>query len=124
MSNSNIIIPSDLSTLISERERILQGADHSARWVAELNQLSSQVADCPPAVLQAAFSQEHTPPAELASVLPVLKNELENINRLRADIAGCQMEIQQIQKRDKTIVIVGVVVAILLIVILIAKISS
>ncbi|HKQ09098.1 MAG TPA: hypothetical protein VJ464_28505 [Blastocatellia bacterium] len=124
MSNTNIIIPADLTPLISERERVLQAADHSAKYVAELNQLSSQVADCPPAALQSTFSQAHTPPDQLASVLPLLKNELDNINRLRADIAGRQMEIEQIKKRDKVIVMVGVVAVILLVIILIAKLSS
>lgn len=124
MSNPHIIIPSDLSALINERERIWQAANYSAQNVAELNQLASLIADCPPAVLQSTFTQERTPSAEIASVLPALKNELETINRLRADIAGRQVEIEQIKKRDRTIIIVAAAVVVLLLIILIVSLKS
>lgn len=124
MSSSNIIIPSDLGSLIGERERIWAEGDKAATYVAELNQLSSKVPNCAAAVLQSAFSRENIPPTELASVLPVLKNELENIARLQHEIEGCHAEIQRIQSRDKKIIIAAIAAVVLFIIILIAVISS
>ena len=118
------MISSDLNGLISERERMLEEVEKSSSYVSELNQLSSQVPDCAPAALQAVFSRDNTPLAELVSVLPVLRGELENIQKLGAQMAACRSEIEQIQKRDRTIIIAGIGIVILLIIILIAKISS
>lgn len=124
MSSSNITIPDDLSDLIQEREMILKEMDKSKGHLNELSNLSNQVPDCQPVVFHSSFSREQTPPAELAAILPELNGELDNINKLSAQIRGRRAEIEQIQRRDKTIIIVIIAAVVLFVFILIGIISS
>jgi hypothetical protein len=123
MGNSNINIPSELGSLIYERQKIWAEVDKSRSHVTELSQLSSHVANCAPAELEAALSSQGTPPAELVAALALLKNEIESIDKLKAEMASCRMEIEQIQSRDRTVIIAIIVVVLLLIIIVIAKVA-
>lgn len=124
MNSQPIIIPDELGRFIDERQRIWADVNKSQSHAAELNQLSSAIPNCAPAQLQSSFTKEQAPPTELASVLAALKNELANISNLGTEIMKHQAEIEEIRKRDKSIITALVVAAVVMIIILIAVISS
>ncbi|MFL6255146.1 MAG: hypothetical protein ACJ74T_08980 [Pyrinomonadaceae bacterium] len=118
MSNSSVVIPPDLSPLITDRERVWLEFDRSQQLSAELNQLSSHVPQCAPANLQLPFGAGSTPPAELEAVLPMLKQNLATTNNLHAEVQACHSEIEAIKRKEKNIITGAVIAGVLLLLVL------
>lgn len=114
MSNSSIVIPPDLSQLIADREKVWLEFDRSQQLSAELNQLSSHVPQCAPANLQLHFGAGSTPPAELAAVLPMLKENIVTTNNLHAEMQACHTEIEAIKRQEKTLITIAVAVGVVI----------
>ncbi len=119
MPNSGVVISSDMSSFISEREAIWAEFERSQRMAGEIDHISPHIAACAPARLQSQFSAENSPMSELESVIPLLKSELETINRLNAQAKNCYDEIENIKRREKTIIIAASIAIIVVLLILI-----
>ena len=108
MSNSSVVIPPDLSRLIADREKVWLEFDRSQQLSAELTDLSSHVPECAPANLQLHFGASSTPPAELETLLPMLKEKLVAAHKLHAEVQACHAEIEAIKRQEKTFVAVAI----------------
>lgn len=117
--NEVVVVPPELGALVADREKVWADIDRSQGLSAELAKLSSQVPQCAPAELQLQFGPESTPLAELAAVLPLLKEKISTARKLGADVKACQDEIAAIKQREKmTIVAIAVAAVVLLLVLL------
>jgi hypothetical protein len=128
MSSFNVIVPPDLSKLIIEREKVWVDFDRSQSQAGDLNQLSNQIPDCAPAELQLQFGADSIPPTEIETVLPMVKEKIETANRLKAEVKGCQEEIEAIKRKEKSVVVgiivAGSIVLLILIIVSVAVVSS
>jgi hypothetical protein len=99
-----VVVPSELSALVAEREKVWTAFDMSQNLSDELNKLSSQVPQCAPAELQLPFGSDIAPPDQLAAVLPLLKEKIETARKLNANVQSCHNEIAAIKQREKMII--------------------
>jgi hypothetical protein len=128
MSGTNAVVaPPGLSELFAAREKVWESLDRSQSLTADLASLSSQVPNCAPAALQLQFGADSTPPAELATVLPLLKEKIETARKLSANVKTCYDEIEAIKHREKMTMVaaaVGAAVLLLLLIIVVASLLS
>jgi hypothetical protein len=126
--SSNVMFPPDLSKLIIEREKVWGDFDRSQSLVADLKQLLTQIPDCAPAGLQLRFPTDTIPPTQLETILPMVKEKIETAKRLKAEVKGCNDEIETIKRKEKTIMvgiaIAGVVALLLVLIVIVALISG
>jgi hypothetical protein len=119
MPSPNVIaIPPDLSELVADREKVWAEVERSQSLSAELGKLSAQVPQCAPAPLQLQFGPDSTPPAELAAVLPLLKEKIETASKLSTNVKACHDEIEAIKHREKMIIVAVAVAAVVLLIVL------
>jgi hypothetical protein len=118
--NDIVVVPREVAPLVADREKVWAEFDRSQSLAAELGKLSAQVPQRAPAELQLQFGPESTPPAELAAVLPQLKEKIAAAGKLSAEVKACHDEIAAIKQREKmTIVIMAAAAVVLFIVLLI-----
>jgi hypothetical protein len=122
--NEVIVVPPELGALVADREKVWADIDKSQGLSAELTKLSSQVPERAPAELQLQFGPESTPPAELAAILPLLKEKIDTARKLGADVKACHDEIAAIKQREKMTVVAMVVGAVVLFIVLLLVIAS
>lgn len=119
MASPNVVIPPELITLIDEREQIWAEVDRAQNLTAQLGQLSAQVPNCTPASLQLQFGADNNPTAELATILPLLKEKIEATNKLKAEVQASYNQIEAIKQQEKMIITVAVISGVVLFLILI-----
>jgi len=111
MSNSGVVIPSDISKLLNERVGIWQPFDEAQSQFEEIDKLSSQVASINPGQIPVELTSEKTPPAEVAAAYHHFQAELVKIVEAQEHIKAYQTEIQKIENRQKTIaVLIGLAI--------------
>jgi hypothetical protein len=128
MSSSNVIVPSDFSKLIIEREKVWVDFDRSRRLAGDLAQLSNQIPDCVPAEPQIQFGTDSIPPTELETLFPMVNERIATANRLKAESMRCYEEIQAIKGKEKTVIIAmvigGSIVLLILLILIISLVSG
>jgi len=129
MSNSEVIVSSDLSDLIKKREKLWTEFDQSQSFASTLHNLSAQIPNCAPAEPQLKFGAGSNAPFELQTIVPKVRERIDEVKRLKLEMEESYGEIATIKQKQKTIVI-GMVIAgaalflILVIVILVLLSSS
>src|SRR5258708_32808347 len=118
MSTSNVIIPPDFSKLIIEREKVWTDYESSQRIVSDLTQISHQIPDCVPAEMHLEFGPDSLPTTELERLLPMVKEQIEAANRIKAEVKGCHDEIEAIKRKEKTTILIMAVGGVGLLIIL------
>lgn len=118
MSNSNIIIPSELSKVLNEREKVLTNIERAQSLVGELGRLSSSIPECKPAGVQLQSPPENTPLTQIELALPLVKNEIATINKLKAEVKGCEDKIKNIHRKEKLIITISISAIIMIIIII------
>jgi hypothetical protein len=119
MSGRNeVILPPDLSELVSAREKIWAEVDKAQGLSAELGKLSSQVPQCAPAELQLQLGAASTPITELETVLPLLKTKIARAHKLNTEVKVCHDQIEAIKRREKTIIVIAAVTGVVLLFVL------
>jgi hypothetical protein len=128
MSSANVIVPPDISKLIIEREKLWLEFDRARGLATELSQVASQIPNCTPAELQLQFGADSIPPAEVASVLGLVKEKISAVDRLKADMQSRHDEIASIKQKQKTVIVSlavgGAVVLLILLIVMISVISQ
>lgn len=115
MANSGIIIPTEISNLISERTALWQKFEEAQSQFNEMEKLASQIASSTPAQIPSELTNDRTPPAEIATALQNLQMELVRMGKGQDSIKGYQAEIKKIESQQLTIVIaVGLLIAVVL----------
>lgn len=115
MADSGIIIPTELSKIISERTTLWQKFEETQSQFKEMEKLASQVASSTPVQVPSELTSDKTPPAEVAAALQNFRGELARISKSQEDIKAYQAEIKKIENQQLTLVIVvGIVLAIVL----------
>lgn len=122
--NDVVVFPPELGALVADREKVWADIDRSQGLSAELAKLSSQVPQRAPAELQLQFGPESTPPSELATIFPLLKEKIDTARKLGADVKACQDEIAAIKQREKMTVVAMVVGGVILFIVLLLIIAS
>ena len=126
MGNTNVIVPPDVTQLISEREQVWAEFERAQGLVDDFRKVSAAVPNTAPAQLQLS-SGTHNPPADLSHTLQQMKNELDAVQKLNADIMDCQAQIEAIKRSEKTMIALmvgGVVVVFVVFLIVVASIVS
>jgi hypothetical protein len=115
MANSGIILPTEISNLVSERTTLWQKFDEAQSQFNEIEKLASQIASSTPAQIPSELTNDRTPPAEVVAALQNLQMELMRISKGQDTIKGYQAEIKKLESQQLTIVIaVGLLIAIVL----------
>ena len=126
MSSTNVIVPPDVTQLISEREQVWAEFERSQSLVEDFRKVSAAVPNTAPAQLQLS-SGTPNPPAALADALQQMKNELGAAQKLNADITACHAQIEAIKRSEKTtiaLIVAGIVVASIVFLIVVVSIVS
>ena len=126
MSSTNVIVPPDVTQLISEREQVWADFERAQGLVEDFRKVSAAVPNTAPAQLQLS-SGTHNPPAALAEALQQMKNELGAVQELHANIAGCHAQIEAIKRNEKTmiaLIVGGIVVVFIVFLIVVVSIAS
>ena len=113
MSNSTVMIPSDVSTIISERVTLWQKFDEAQSQFNEIDKLASQVDSSNPAQIPPELTDGKTPPVEVAAALQNLQAELARIETAQNDIQAHQAEIKKIKNQQIAVVVLVVIVALI-----------
>jgi hypothetical protein len=128
MSSANVIVTPDLTKLILEREKLWVDFDRANGLARDLSQLSQQIPDCLPAALQLQFGADSIPTTELETVLPMVKEKLNVVDRLKTDVQGCYDEIESIRRKEKSVilwmVVGGAALLLIMLIVLISVISQ
>src|SRR5579884_761357 len=86
MAESEMIIPPDMLRLIKEYQSLRREHAASQALLRQLEQLKEQLPERGKAQALSPLTQAGTPVSELTAVLPQLKQRLEQIARLEAEI--------------------------------------
>ena len=115
----NIIIPQDMSNLNNERNQLRKRQDEAQGKATALINLSGQLPRTRgPVSSMSPMTVEKTPPAEVAAVLPVLQQQLSQVQNIEKSIQDNRNQIQRIQQDARNLKIMLSVVAILIVLIL------
>jgi hypothetical protein len=115
MADSGIVITYEISKILDERASLRQELDNARNQFTELEKLVSQGTSSIPAQIPAELTSTKTPPAEIAAALQYFQLELTRINKAQEAIRGYQAEINEIETKQRVIVVVvGVIIAIVL----------
>ena len=126
MSSTNVILPPDVTQLISEREQVWAEFERAQGLVEDFRKVSAAVPNTAAAQLQLS-SGTHNPPADLSYALQQMKNELAAVQKLNADIMTCDAQIEAIKRSEKTmiaLIVAGIVVVFIVLLIVVASIVS
>ncbi len=110
MTDAGVIIPADVSQILSERVKIWGDFDKSQSRSVELGKLFPKIAKCDLAQIPAALTAEKTPPAELDAALAQLNLELAKIAEAQMGIKTYQDEIQNIETERRILISLAVVI--------------
>lgn len=115
MSNSGIVIPNEINKILSERASLWAKLDQAQSQFKEMEGLSSQVASSNPSQILPELTDEKTPHSEIAASLQNFQSELARINKGKESISAYQAEIKRIETQQLiTVIVVGVIIAIVL----------
>jgi hypothetical protein len=115
MSDSGIVIPSDISDIISERVTVWEKFDEAQGQVAEMEKLSSQITVSNAAQIPAELTTDNTPPAEVAAAYRNFQAEMARIAKAQEGIKTYQAEIKKIEgQRTTMMILIGLGVVVLL----------
>ena len=122
MSQSNIQVPTEFVKLVDERVRLRASYSNARNDVNQLNQLASQVPMNAATQPLALANPDATPPQQVATVLPLLQQELAKIQQVEGSIREQYLVIEEIKRKDKnlmiTLISVGVAVALVLVLVI------
>ncbi len=117
---SNIIIPQDMSDLNNQRNQLKRAQEDARGKATTLNNLAGQIPPPRgPAPFMSPITMERTPPAEVAAVLPLLQQQLSQAQQFAKSIQDNRNQIQHIQQDARTLKMIVIITAIILVVILI-----
>ena len=115
MADSGIVITYEISKILDERASLRQELDNARNQFTELEKLASQVASSTSAQIPDELTSTKTPPAEIAAALQYFQFELTRINKAQEDITVYQAEINELEYKQRIIVVVfGVIIALVL----------
>lgn len=115
MANSGIVIPSEINKILSERTSLWGSLDQAQAQFKEMENLSPQVASSTPSSIPPELTDDKTPPSEVAAALQNFQSELARINKGKETIGAYQAEIKRIENQQLvTVIVVGVIIAIVL----------
>ena len=117
MAETDIVIPSDVNKIITERVVLWERFDKSQREINEMNSRNAPLAVSTPAQIPAELSNEKIPPAEIAAAYQLVQGELARIEQYQNANKGYEAEIKKIEDQRKLIITIVVIVAIILVVI-------
>ncbi len=116
---SNIIIPQDMSDLNNQRNQLKRAQEDARGKATTLNNLAGQIPPIRgPVSSMSPITMEKTPPAEVAAVLPLLQQQLSQVQQLEKSIQDNRNQIQRIQQDARTLKMMVIIAAIILVVIL------
>ena len=118
MSSTNIILPPDVKPLIAEREQVWTNFDGAQNLVEEFRKLCSQVPNVAPANLPPPATSDN-PPVHLETSMQQIKQELATIAKLNAEMNSCHQQIEDIKRKEKTMIMLMVGGGVLLLIIFI-----
>lgn len=116
MSQSNVVIPPDVASLIDERRAIMDQYNAAEQQAARVHQLSPRIRKDVAAEPVQPLTSENLPPTELAVALPQLENELAHIQQTEQMIQRNHAEIDGIKaaaKRTAIMMILGIIMLII-----------
>jgi hypothetical protein len=117
MAESDIVIPSDVNKIITERVTLWERFDKSQSEINEMNSKNEPIAVSTPAQIPGELSTEKTPPAEIAAAYQLFQAELAKIGQFQNTIKEYQSEIKKIEDQQKLIITIAVIGAIILVVV-------
>jgi len=126
MSSTNVIVPPDVNQLIAEREQVWTNFDRAQGLVEEFRKLCSHVPNVAPANLQLPAAPNN-PPAHLESTMQQIKQELATVQKLNAEMKSCHQQIDDIKRKEKTMIALmagGAVLVLIIFIIVIAVLVS
>lgn len=100
MAESEMIIPPDMLRLIKEYQSLRREHAASQALLRQLEQLKDQLPERGKAQALSPLTQAGTPISELTAVLPQLKQRLEQIARLEAEIQQQEHTLLAQQQSD------------------------
>jgi hypothetical protein len=100
MAESEMIIPPDMLKLIKEHQALRREYAASLALLKQLEQLKGQLPERGKAQALSPLTQAGTPVSELTAVLPQLKQRLEQIARLEAEIQQQEHTLLTQQQSD------------------------
>ena len=106
MTDSGIVIPTEISAIISERTTLWNKMDEAQRQFNEMEKLSSQVASSTSVEIPSALTGVRTPYAEVVAAAQNFRGEMAQISKGQEGINAYQTEIKKIENQQLTIVIV------------------
>ena len=125
MANSEIVIPSEINTILNERALLWENLDQAQMQFKEAESLSSQVASSAPSKILPNLTDENTPPSEISAALQHFQSEITHINKGKESISAYQAEIKRIEnQRLITVIVVVVITALVLMAIINSLISG
>jgi len=115
MSNSGIVVPSDISQILSERANTWGQFDQAQNQLTEMEKLSSQIVASSLAQIPTELTSEKTPPAEVAAAYQNFQAEMARIAKAQEGIKTHQAEIKKIEgQRTTMMILIGLGVVLLL----------
>jgi hypothetical protein len=100
MAESEMIVPPDMLRLIKEYQSLRREHAASQALLRQLEQLKDQLPERGKAQALSPLTQAGTPVSELTAVLPQLKQRLEQIARLEAEIQQQEHALQTQRQSD------------------------
>ena len=126
MSSTNVIVPPDVNQLIAEREQVWTNFDRAQNLAEEFRKLCSHVPNVAPANLQLP-APPNNPPAHLESTMQQIKQELATVQKLHAEMQACHQQIDEIKRKETTMIALmvgGAVLGLIIFIIVIAVVVS
>ena len=115
MADSDIVIPTEINEIVSERATLWHKFDEAQSQFNEIEKFASQVTSSTPAQVPSELASARTPPDEVAAALQNFQAELARISKGQEGIKTYQAEIKKIENQQLiAMIVVGVVIAIIL----------
>jgi PAS domain-containing protein len=124
MSETNAIIPEELLEQVAAHKRLWTESERSQSEWAKLQRLSGQVPRDGNAMSLDPLTADNTPPTELSMTLRELEQSLTEIKQAQQAIQANEDEIEAINSKYRTAIILAALGAVVIIILLISVIVS